>query len=541
MSESTSSPSNVHPISPSSSLSSTDSAPLSEPTSDEQPDLGFNELLREYSHLQPHPRIPIQIRSATSSTTPTYNAESVTGSDFRIRSGRGNSRGTPSVLSTLSTFTRPPTSSIQPDGSTVWANPLIASYFPRSTPSNESYLEEEEEEEEEEEYFSPSESASRASTPLTVEIRDFRPFDDESHELDPGEFSPEPTSAIPIQVESENQDSLETPQTEDDIDSLSSHNQIGDSSMTSRGIIIRTVTSSSQEHSDNSIQLQSQRTPPASSSTSSLSVASSDDTGISISIADPSASSSINSRIDNTVGALASSESTSTLMNVFLNHNSNPRTASDSFYQTTRTPSSSFSLISYQLPETPSVANVHREDSDPETFSNSHPRQSDDSRSISSANSSSIPVLIQPSLGSSSSRSTASTQRPFNSQFSFPASDSSLLNPHSVIAASPLTNPHSLSAPSPLQNPHSLPASSPLPNPYSSVATPETELRRFLPTTLGNMALLDLSRAVAVEDDLDTPVSEAILFEPPLRIFEPVHDDEDEPGTQISNGHSSSY
>jgi hypothetical protein len=49
-------------------------------------------------------------------------------------------------LSTLSTFTRPPTSSLQPDGSTVWANPLIASYLPRSTPSNETYLEEEEQE-----------------------------------------------------------------------------------------------------------------------------------------------------------------------------------------------------------------------------------------------------------------------------------------------------------------------------------------------------------------------------------------------------------
>jgi len=536
MSESTSSPSNVHPISPSSSLSSTDSAPRSEPTSDEQPDLGFNELLREYPHLQPHPRIPIQIRSATSSTTPTYHAESVTGSDFRIRNGRhgGNSRGTPSVLSTLSTFTRPPTSSVQPDGSTVWANPLIASYFPRSTPSNETDPEREDED------YSPSESASRTSTALTVEIRDFHPFDDESHELDPGEFSPEPSSAIPIQVESENQHSLETPQTEDDIDSLSSHNEIGDPEMTSRGIIIRTVTSSSQEHSDNSIQLQSQRTPPASSSTSSLSVGSSDDTGISISIADPSASSSINSHIDNTVGALVSSESTSTLMNVFLNHNSNPippPTGSDSSHQTTRTPSSSFSLISYQLPETPSVANVHREDSEPEMFSNSHPQQSDDRRSISSANSFSIPVLIQPSLGSSSSRSTASTQRPFNSQFSAP--DSSLLNPHSVIAVSPLTNPHSLTGASPLQNPHSLPASSPLPNPYS---TPDTELRlslitdRFLPTTLGNAALLD-----RVVDDLDTPVSEAILFEPPLRIFEPIHDDEDELGTQISNGHPSSY
>ena len=552
MSESTSSPSvNVHPVSPSDSLSSTsDSAPRSDPTSDEQPDLGFNELLREYSHLQPHPRFPIQIRSATSSTTPTYHAESVTGSDFRVRSGRGNSRGTPSALSTLSTFTRPPTSSIQPDGSTVWAHPLIASYLPRSTPSHETYPEEGGEEEEE---YSPSESASRASTALTVEIRDFHPFDDESHELDNDEFSPEPTSAIPIQVESDSQrlDSLETPNTEDDIDSLSSlsHNQIGDSSS---DIIRRTVTSSSQEQSDNSIQLQSQVVPPAStfSSKSSFSFTSSDDTGMSISIADPSASSSINSRIDRTVGALTSSESTSTLMNVFLNPNSNPipqRTVSDSPYPMNGTPSSSLSLISYQVPETPSVTDVHREDSEPEMSSDRRSLHSNSSRTISSNIPSSI-VMLQPSSGSPS---TASTQRAFNSRstFSIPATASSMLNPHSVLAVSPLTNPHSLSAVSPLPNPHSLPASSPLPNPYSSVATPETDLRfpiitdRFMSTTLGNVAQVDRSRA-GVVNDMDTPEqppSEALPFEPPPRIFKAIRDDEDEPGREISNERSSSY
>jgi hypothetical protein len=542
MSESTSSPSvNVHPVSPSSSLS-TDSAPRSEPTSDEQPDLGFNELLREYSHLQPHPRIPIQIRSATSSTTPTYHAESVTGSDFRIRSGRGNSRGTPSALSTLSTFTRPPTSSLQPDGSTVWAHPLIASYLPRSTPSNDP----------EEEEYSPSESASRASTALTVEIRDVRSFDGESRDLDPDTFSPEPSSAIPIQVESENQrlDSLETPLTEDDIDSLSSHNQIGDSSMTSRGILRRTITSSSQEQSDNSItsmQLQSQVIPASTIiSTSSLSFTSSDDAGMSISIAGPSASSSINSRMDSTIGAPTSSESTSTVMNVFLN----PSALTDSSYQTTRTTSSAFSLMSYQFPDSPSVADVHREDSESEMVSGRRPLHSNGSLSMSSATSSSIAMLTQQTLGSSSSRSTTLTERPFTSQsnFSIPATESPLQNPHSLLAASPLTNPHSLNAASPLLNPHSLPATSPLPNPFSSAATPETDLRlpmindQFMPT-MGSAVQLDHAREVTVVNDLDTPDHplSAILFEPPLRIFEPIHDDEDEAGNRFSNQHSSSY
>ena len=536
MSESTSSPSvSVHPVSPSSSLSSTDSAPRSEPTSDEQPDLGFNELLREYSHLQPHHRIPIQIRSATSSTTPTYHAESVTGTDFRIRSGRGNSRGTPSVLSTVSTFTRPPTSSLQPDGSTVWANPLIAPYLPSNTPSNETFPEEEEEEEEED-YLS-SESASRASTALTVEIRDIRSLDDGSHDLDPDEFSPEPISSIPIPVESAHQqlDSLETPNTEDDIDSLSSHNQRGDSSITSRDIIRRTVTSSSHEQSDNSMQLQSQVLPAASmfTSTSSLSFTSSDDVNVSVSIADPSASSSINTHVDRTVGAATSSESTSTLMNVYLNRSGNPipsRTISDSSYPTTRALSSSFSLISYQLSEAPSVTDIRHEESDPEMASD-RPEHSDGSHSISSATSNFSRISTQRSSGFSSSRSTALPQRLFHSRshFSISVTDSSLPNPHSLFAATPLTNPHSLSAASPLTNPHSLPAESPLINPYSSAATPEdppTANDQLLSAVLGNTV-----------DNLatpDQPPSEAILYEPSRLIFEPIHDEEDDPGSRQS-------
>lgn len=516
MSESTSSPSNVHPVSPYSSLSPTDSAPRSEPTSDEQPDLGFNQVLREYSHFQPHPRIPIQIRSPTSSTTPTYHADSVTGSDFRVRSGR---RSTQSALTSVSTFTRPPTSSVQPEGSTVWDHPFIVPYLP-GTPSNDILPEEEDD-------YSPSESASRASTPLTVEIRDFRSnsFDDESRDSD---FSPEPTSAIPIQVASDNQqiDSLDTPHTEDDIDSLSSQDR-RESSMTSRDMIHRTATSSSQEQSDNSlsIQLQSQVIPVASTSTSSLSFASSDDAGQSISIAGPSAPSSINSLIDSTVGVPTSSESTSTLMNVFLNRSRNPispRTVSDS----------SFSLIS-QLPETPSVTGIHREEFEPEMFSDHRPQRSNDTRTISSAISIS---LTQPSLGSSSSRSTALAQRPFNSRsnLSLPATDASLPNPHSLYAATPLTNPHSLAGASPLTNPHSLPATSPLMNPYSLAATPETGLHfpgdtsRFI---FENAAQPSDSRTITFVDDLDTPDRLS------RRIFEPIRDDEDE----ASNQHSGSY
>ena len=66
----TTSPSSVHlhPLSPSSSMSSTDSAPQSEPTSDEQPDLGaFTTVLRAWTYLQPPPRIPLQTRPTSSS------------------------------------------------------------------------------------------------------------------------------------------------------------------------------------------------------------------------------------------------------------------------------------------------------------------------------------------------------------------------------------------------------------------------------------------------------------------------------------------
>ena len=460
---------------PSSSLSSPDS----DPTSDELPDLGFNQLLREYSHLQPHPRIPIQIRSQTSSTTPTYHAESLDGDDIRART---TSRG---AQSTLSTFTRPPTSTVEPDGSTVWDHPFIAPYLPSSTPSNDDELDDD---------YSASESVSRASTSLTVEIRDLRSFDDQSPLLG---FSPEPTSAVV--TTNQRLDSLdETPQSEDDI---SSQDQ--------------------SDHSPTSIQLQSQVITVASSS--SLSLASSDGAGVSVSIAGLSGPSSINSRIDGTLGRPTSSESTSTLMNVFLNRSRNPippRTVSDSSYSTT-TRSSAISLISYQLPESPSVADLHPERSDSEHFSH---------------------LRLQPSTASASttlsSLAFSAAQRSFNSHsnLSVPVTDATLPNPHSLPAPSPLTNPHSLAAPSPLTNPHSLPAASPtLTNPYSSIATPDTALRPLMPN---DQLMSPQSRQIAVVDDLDTPYnppSEAILYGPSRRIFEPVRDDENEARPRFSD------
>lgn len=453
-------------------LSSPKSSLHSYPTSDEQPDLGFNQLLREYSHLQPQPRIPIQIRSQTSSTTPTYHTQSVT---------------THRTQSSLSTFTRPPTSTLEPDGETVWDHPFIAPYLPSS---NDDELDDD---------YSASESLSRASTSLTVEISDLRSFNNDDHS--PFAFSPEPTSAVAIV------DSLaETPQTEVDIDFSSSHPHSDDS--------------------PTSIQLQSQVIPVASAS--SLSLASSDEAGVTVSIAAFSGPSSINSRIDGTLGRPTSSESTSTLMNVFLNRSRNPippRTASDSSYSTT-TRTSSFSLISYQLPESPSVPDLS-ESEQPFPHLRLQP-----SSSISSPSTTTLPT---------SSSAFLAAQRSFNSHsnLSVPGTDATLPNPHSLPAPSPLTNPHSLSAPSPLTNPHSLPAASPtLTNPYSFVTTPDAALRHLMPNESPR------SRQVAVVDDLDTPYnppSESILYDPSRRIFEPIRDDESEPRRRFLDQSFGSY
>ena len=161
-------------------MSSTDSAPQSEPTSDEQPDLGaFTTVLRAWTYLQPLPRIPVQIYSPTTSTTTTFQPDqSVVDSDFQNNSqallqSSSSSTGplnssvlhdesavdnhalppsfTPPPSSSIiheestidsralplstSSFTRPPSSSVLQEESTVWNHAPIASYLYSATPS----------------------------------------------------------------------------------------------------------------------------------------------------------------------------------------------------------------------------------------------------------------------------------------------------------------------------------------------------------------------------------------------------------------------
>ena len=145
----------LHPLSPSSSLSSTDSAPQSEPTSDEQPDLGaFTTVLRAWTYLQPPPRIPVQIYSPTTSATTTFQPDqSVVDSDFQSNSqallaSSSSFNRPPSgsvlhedstegshALQSFSSFTRPTSSSVLQEESTVWNHAPIASYLYSETPS----------------------------------------------------------------------------------------------------------------------------------------------------------------------------------------------------------------------------------------------------------------------------------------------------------------------------------------------------------------------------------------------------------------------
>ena len=106
-------------------MSSTDSAPQSEPTSDEQPDLGaFTTVLRAWTYLQPPPRIPVQIHSPTTSTTTTFQPDqSVVDSDFQ-----SNSQAQPP---SPSSFTRPLSSNVLHEESTLGSHapPLSASFI----------------------------------------------------------------------------------------------------------------------------------------------------------------------------------------------------------------------------------------------------------------------------------------------------------------------------------------------------------------------------------------------------------------------------
>lgn len=146
----------LHPLSPSSSMSSTDSAPQSEPTSDEQPDLGaFTTVLRAWTYLQPPPRIPVQIYSPTTSATTTFQPDqSVMDSDLQSNSQvlppssssfnrppsgsvlhEDSTVGSHVLQPSLSSFTRPTSSSVLQEESTVWNHAPIASYLYSETPS----------------------------------------------------------------------------------------------------------------------------------------------------------------------------------------------------------------------------------------------------------------------------------------------------------------------------------------------------------------------------------------------------------------------
>ncbi|KAF9477228.1 hypothetical protein BDN70DRAFT_118623 [Pholiota conissans] len=458
----------IHPISPSSSLSSALSEPHSDPTSDEEPDLGaFNAVLREWTHLQPPPRIPIQIRSATSSTTPTFQP-SVTGSDIRSEHSI-NTRI--SALSGISSFTRPPSSSAQPDGSTVWAQAPIASYLLSVTPSND----DEEGSPGGEGEYTPN---SMASTGLTVEIESETDFDESNGRVEsspypfPSDFGVSGVAMpVPLQVETTRIDSRET-----------EHLEEASSTSVDRTFTVTTIRSVGDTESRlTSVQLQSQLrpTPTTEPSTSSLS------NYASHSPAYPS------NRSRNPIP---------------------PRTVSDSSVTTSGSASSSdLSLISYQISEAPSLPLVEE---------SSSISASTDSSSIAST---SMGLKTQRSMPTTASASTASlgTQRPQQQQQQFQPqvapSDASNLSS----TGSPLINPYSsVGFGSPLPNPYS-----PLPMPTSEPPAPLNHNRRPMLRTVWRQDIVD---------DLgtpDQPPSETLLFEPPRqwqKEFQPIVDDNDE-------------
>ncbi|KAF8960606.1 hypothetical protein BDZ97DRAFT_1294422 [Flammula alnicola] len=505
MSETTSPSVQLHPISPSSSLSSTDSAPHSEPTSDEQPDLGaFTTVLREWTHLQPPPRIPVQIRSATSSTTPTFQP-SVVGSDLHSRSARSrHSRVT--SHSAISSFTRPPSSSAHPEGSTVWNQAPIASYLFSGTPSND---------DEEEEYESPGGEGeytpnSVASTGLTVEIAselDFPSFDDDSQgrvDSSPYPYPMDSGVAVPVPLESESQrlDSRETAHPEDEIEG----------SETSRD---QPFTATSTRHSSQaeslltSIHLQSQARPTTTANSSSSSLP------LSTAAAIPSVAS-----VSNFV-----SDSPPTFIHALLNRSRNPmppRTTSDSSFTTSGSASSSnLSLLSYQIPETPPIiVDEESEMPDPSLLQPSTSVSADSAtRSALSASSGSgsVSLKTQRSIPTSSSESTSTasfaTQRPQQPiQRSF----------HPSVTGS---QPSSVSS-----------TGSPLPNPHSPLPTPEPEPEAPAEINTSRRPIVATSgwRQDIIVNDLgtpDQPPSETFLFDPPRERrseFQPVVDDDDE-------------
>ena len=544
MSEATSSPSGAISSS-SSSLSSPSSAPISEPTSDEQPDLGaFVTVLREFNHLQPPPRIPIQIRTATSSTTPTFH--SVSGAELRSRSGRtGNSQiGSHGTESTLSSFTRPPSSSFHPDGSTVWTHALIASYLNSGTPSNDVITDDEEYERMGGEYqYTP------ASIALTVDIAsemDCLSFDERSHDSNPPfvEMSPYPQSdsviPLPVILESNTQrlDSRET-DFEDDLERSTDRDHGDSSSATSRDIIrpfledpvsTAITTTNSQHHSRSeshltSIQLQSQARPnttTVASPSSSLSYPILPSSGAAPYISSVSVPQQPSSP-ENNPRNIAITGNSPTYLASLLNRSQNPippRTTSDSSLTTTGSASSSsLSLLSYQIIETPPLP--VEEESDPETSTRpSLPRQ---------------PMPTTTSTNTMASLSTASLSASLKTQRSIPShSDSSSASTHSFATQRqhPLHQVFNESSGAVSQT--SLAASvSTLPNPHSPAPSPEPELPRPEVGFNSHSSFRDgwstgriTARDIGVVNDLGTPdifPSEVLPLDPPRERTQEYH------------------
>jgi len=406
MSETTSSPSvHLHQISPSSSMSSNDSAPVSEPTSDEQPDLGaFGAVLREYHHLQPIHRVPVYIRPPSSSMASTFHADqSVAGGDelrsrsLRSRTSRNSAR---SGLSGLSSFTRPTSSSDRPEGSTVWTHYAIAPYLMSQTPVSEeddSYggSRQGSDQDSRFDFARPHSHASISTESVrTVEIvseHDYPSYEEGSQ--NPPDSSPhpsfesEPAVLVPVSHNDPRLNSRATVGIDDDSDLILSVVHVGEgnenSSTTSRenlaamrrdqlSALSSAFSSTVDRNSDqtSTMQLQSQTRPvtttaaSSSSSSSRLSTSlASDATQIpsSIPMVTPGASTSSD------VQTGSSSSSTTQYNHTFRSQPAAPRHEVDSLYTSTASSASSkLSLLSYQIPETPPRNVVEESDTGPD-------------------------------------------------------------------------------------------------------------------------------------------------------------------------------
>lgn len=220
------------PISPAFSTDTVSSAPNSEPTSDEQPDLGaFTTVFWAWNNLQPHPRLPVpQFHPSPSSRASRIEESSI--SSF-THPGLSEASGTESP----------------PPVDTVWAQRQLHSYFNiNSITPNSEQVQELEEEEEEDEYEvrvdndnpeaeyreSPPPPSPLSDNPRTVEIYEAASDTDIPDTASFAESLDQSTAgadmALPVTVFSPNQDSAVGLQASEEGDN---------SSMTSRELPLR--------------------------------------------------------------------------------------------------------------------------------------------------------------------------------------------------------------------------------------------------------------------------------------------------------------